>query len=152
MSLYYTQWGTADRWSGWQTDIRWVHHTPIELDCRHHFILIIVHIIYVRNMVLGGGLLTYVPIRGNDWNILTNVNTAPHLIHDRKFGHEAVSEDNIACFVFIFFGDYIRKITLTETWLTRTKLVCTTSRHRWELSGNYPYFEKYGNLPLCLET
>ena len=24
--------------------------------------------------------------------------------------------------------------------------------HRWELPGNCPYFEKYGNLPLCLEN
>ena len=27
-----------------------------------------------------------------------------------------------------------------------------SSDHRWELPGNYPYFEKYGNLPLCLEN
>ena len=27
-----------------------------------------------------------------------------------------------------------------------------TLRHRWELPGNYPYFEKYCNLPLCLEN
>ena len=24
--------------------------------------------------------------------------------------------------------------------------------HRWESPGNYPYFEKYVNLPLCLEN
>ena len=24
--------------------------------------------------------------------------------------------------------------------------------HRWELPGNYPYLQKYGNLPLCLEN
>ena len=29
---------------------------------------------------------------------------------------------------------------------------CPCWRHRWELRGNYPYFTKYGNLPLCLEN
>ena len=49
------------------------------------------------------------PKRGNDSNIFTNVNTAPYLNHDRKFGHEAVLEGNVVCLVFIFLGDYIGK-------------------------------------------
>ena len=28
----------------------------------------------------------------------------------------------------------------------------TNSHHRWELPGNYPNFQKYGNLPLSLEN
>ena len=35
--------------------------------------------------------------------------------------------------------------------LPRDKL-CVHLMHRCELPGNYPYFEKYGNLPLCLEN
>ena len=29
---------------------------------------------------------------------------------------------------------------------------CITCQHRWELPGNYPYFQKYGNLSLCLKN
>ena len=55
-------------------------------------------------------LVTSVPIRGNDWNIFTNVNAAPHLTHDCEFGHEVALEDNVVCLVFIFLGDYIGQI------------------------------------------
>ena len=51
--------------------------------------------------------MTSVPIRGNDLNILTNVNTAQHLTHDCEFGHEAVSEGNVVCLIFILLGEYI---------------------------------------------
>ena len=86
---------------------------------------IIVRIIYVRNMVWGRILVTTVTIRGNDTNIFTNVNTAPHFTHDLKVGHEAVSEGNVASLVFIFFGEYTGKFTLPDTCLACTKLVCT---------------------------
>ena len=54
-------------------------------------------------------MVTSVPIRGNNRNIFTNVNTAPHLTHDREVGHEAVSEGNTVCIVFILLGEYIGK-------------------------------------------
>ena len=53
--------------------------------------------------------VTSVPILENDRNIFTNLNTAPHLTHDREVGHEAVSEGNGVCLVFIFIGEYIEK-------------------------------------------
>ena len=73
-------------------------------------------------------VVTSVPIRGNDRNISTNVNTSPHPTHDHEVGHEEVSEGNIVCLVFIFLGEYIKKNTLPETCLMRAKLVCTDSR------------------------
>ena len=51
-------------------------------------------------------VVTYVPIRRNNRNIFTNVNTAPHLTHDHKFGYEAVLEGNLVCLVFILLGEY----------------------------------------------
>ena len=54
--------------------------------------------------------MTSVPIHGNDRNIFTNVNTAPHLTHDCEVVHEAVSKVNVVCLVFIFLGDYIGNI------------------------------------------
>ena len=54
--------------------------------------------------------MTFVSIRGNDCNIFTNMNSAPHLTHDCEFGHEAVSEVNVVCLVFVFLGEYIGQI------------------------------------------
>ena len=71
---------------------------------------IIVRNIYVRNMFWGRIVVTSVPIRGNDRNMFTNVNTAPHLTHDREVGHEAISDGNIVCLLFIFLGEYTGKI------------------------------------------
>ena len=34
------------------------------------------------------------------------MNAARHLTHDSEFGHEAVSEDNVVCLVFILLGEY----------------------------------------------
>ena len=55
-------------------------------------------------------MVTSVPIRGNDRNIFTNVNTVLHLIHDHEVGNEAVSEVNVVCLVFIFLDEYIGQI------------------------------------------
>ena len=55
-------------------------------------------------------MVTSVSIRGNDTNIFTSVNTAPHITHDCEVVHEAVSKVNVVCLVFIFLGDYIGNI------------------------------------------
>ena len=83
---------------------------PLRLDYRNNFIRIILRTIYVRNMFWGRILVTFVPIGGNDRNIFTNVNAAPRLTHNRKFGHYAVLEGNVVCLVFIFLDDYIGQI------------------------------------------
>ena len=64
---------------------------------------------YLRQKYVWGRIVvTYVPIRGNDRNIFTNVNTVPHLTHDCEFGHESILEGNVVCLVCIFLGEYIR--------------------------------------------
>ena len=55
-------------------------------------------------------MVTPVPIRGNERNIFTNVNTTPHITHDFEVVDEAVSEGNVVCLVFIFLGEYIRLV------------------------------------------
>ena len=52
--------------------------------------------------------------------------------------------------VYFLFGNLLTLTSELNFLLTLTGL--TTCKHRWELPGNYPYFEKYGNLPLCLDN
>ena len=118
LSLFDTQGGTSEIRIGSRTDVLWFHHTPLGLDYRNYCIEIILRTIYrdhctysLRQKYFWGSIVvTSVSIRGNDTNIFTSVNTAPHITHDCEVVHEAVLEGNVVCLVFIFLGEYIGQI------------------------------------------